>query len=307
MIDILYSVVDVGSNTVRLVTYEIKNGVYTPVYTDCHALGLIGEVNNGTLSQNAVDSLCDTLTTFKKSINATSVFRAFATAFMRATTNADEIKEIIRKRVGINLEILTEEQEALFSFKGILRTLDKTHGVAIDFGGGSCEFIEFSDRTPVFFTSLPFGCVQLAKKFVKGNEFPTHSELNDIKNFILDKLKVLGDLKNTNQLIITGGTARAFAQMDNFINHTKLSPSNYRFTSNSFHILYDKFSTFDNVYTDFIKSNMSNRLRTIYPGLEAINTIINFFHSKEIIISTEGVREGYLSEIVGGDSCTTHS
>ena len=95
--------------------------------------------------------------------------------------------------------------------------------------------------------------------------------------------------------------------MDNFINHTKLSPSNYRFTSDSFHILYDKFSTFDNVYTDFIKSNISNRLRTIYPGLEAINAIINFFHSKEIFISTEGVREGYLSEIVGGDSCTTHS
>ena len=292
----LYSVVDVGSNTVRLVTYEINGGAYSSVYTDYRALGLISEIDNGKLRESAVNTLCETLALFKKNSPKNAEFLAFATAFMRAITNATEVIEKIKKRTGIELEILSGEEEALYSFRGVMRSLKQTEGVVADFGGGSCEFINFSKSTPLEFTSCPFGCVKLAKLFVSHDVFPSKREINDISVHVMTNISNIPWLKDHNELILTGGTARAFAQMDNFIKKTNLPLSNYTFSKSSFDRLYNEFITFDETYVNFIITVMPNRLKTIYPGLTAIKTIIDYIGCSRITISTEGVREGYLSD-----------
>ncbi len=297
----LYSIVDVGSNTVRIVTYDINGNSYTPSYTDYRALGLVSEIENGKLRSGAVNRLCETLALFKKNSPKNSVFCAFATAFMREIDNSQEVVSEIKRKTDIHLEILSEENEALFSFNGITRTLNKPSGIAADFGGGSCEFIKFHNNIPVQHTSFPFGCVKLAKMFIKDAPFPSHNELSQISDYVTEQISNTNWIKNEKDLILTGGTARAFAQLDNFLNKTKLPLSNYTFTRQSFQKLYTEFTSFDSIYTDFIKSAMPNREKTIYPGFAAVKAIIDYICCETITISSQGVREGYLANILGGE------
>lgn len=292
----LYSVVDVGSNTVRLVTYETDGNNYKPVYTDFRALGLISEIENNKLAGSAIDKLCQTLLVFKANSPDGAEFMAFATAFMRVIDNYENVIEQVKSKTDITLEILSEEQEALYSFAGITRSLDEASGIAADFGGGSCEFIKFSNSVPTKYTSLPFGCVKLAKMFVAKDGFATIDEMAKIQNYVYEQLSKEPWIKGNSTLVLTGGTARAFAQMDNFVNKTNLPLSNYLFTKDSFNKLYNAFTTFDAFYTNFIVSVMPGRIKTVYPGFAAVKAIIDYIACDNIKISTEGVREGYLSE-----------
>ncbi len=296
----LYSVVDVGSNTVRLVTYEIDGKIYKTVYTDYRALGLISEVENNILSGNAINSLCDTLLIFKNASPDGAEFMAFATAFMRVINNSSEVIEQIKTKTGITLEVLSEEEEALYSFNGIIRSLNQTQGIAADFGGGSCEFIRFCNSTPQEYTSIPFGCVKLAKMFVKSAPFPSVDEMAQIQSYVKDQLCTLDWLKGSPNLVLTGGTARAFAQLNNYFRRLNLPFSNYTLTKDYFYELYNAFTSFDSIYTDFIISAMPGRVKTIYPGFAAVKAIIDYMGCDKITISTEGVREGYLLEKLGG-------
>lgn len=292
----LYSVVDVGSNTVRLVTYETDGKNYKTVYTDFRALGLISEIENNKLADGAIEKLCQTLLLFKTNSPDGAEFTAFATAFMRVIDNAQDVVEKIKSITGIELEILSEEQEALYSFAGITRSLEETSGIAADFGGGSCEFIKFSDSLPTEYASLPFGCVKLAKMFVHSDVFPTLDEMKKIRNYVQKQLSTLPWIKKSPTLVLTGGTARAFAQMNNFHCNTNLRLSNYLFTKESFAELYNVFTTFDAQYTNFIVTVMPGRIKTVYPGFAAVKAIIDYISCDTVTISTEGVREGYLAE-----------
>lgn len=295
----MYSVVDIGSNTVRLVTYKTDGHKYVSVYTDFRALGLISKIENGCLCDNAVSELCDALLCFKKNSPKGAVFLAFATAFMRVIENSDEVKEKILSDTGIELEILSEEQEAIYSFNGIMRTATKSKGIASDLGGGSCEFIKFEDKKPQIFKSLPFGCVKLGKMFVDSDTFPSLNEMNDIRSYVSAQLSEVSWIKGAKEFILTGGTGKAFAQMGNFINKTSIPLSGYTFSYTDFEQLYTEFISFDAKYTDFIKSVMPSRIKTIYPGLEAIKAVVDYIGVPNITISTEGVREGFIAEITG--------
>ena len=295
----MYSVVDIGSNTVRLVTYKINGSKYSSVYTDFRALGLISKIENGCLTDSAVDELCDALLCFKKASPDGAVFLAFATAFMRVIKNSGMVKEKILSVTGIDLEILSEEQEALYSFNGIMRTAIQSRGIASDLGGGSCEFIKFENKKPQLFKSLPFGCVKLGKMFVKNDIFPSLHEMCNIKDYVLAQLEEVDWIKGSQEFILTGGTGKAFAQMNNFLNKTSVPISGYTFSYSDFERLYMEFISFDTKYTDFIKNVMPSRIKTIYPGLEAIKAVVDYIGAPRITISTEGVREGFIAKITG--------
>jgi len=297
VITILYSVIDIGSNTIRLVTYDLSKNNCKAVYTDYRALGLVSEIENDVLKEKAVDELCKTLAFFKNSSPKGAVIMAFATAFMRVISNSAQVIQRIVDETGIEIEVLSEEKEALYSFKGVISSISGcSRGIVSDLGGGSCEFIRFSESTPTEHTSFKFGCVKLFKMFVSGDEFPKSEEITDIYNHVTNEIQKTCWLKDNSVLIMTGGTARAVAQMDNFFNQKALPLSNYTLTKEAFNALYNAFTSFDKKYTDFIFRALNGRIKTIYPGIVAIKAISDFINCDKIIISTEGVREGYLSD-----------
>lgn len=103
----------------------------------------------------------------------------FATASLRNIINTQEVLEEIRRICGLEVRVLTGQEEAIFDYFGALRTLNGPDGLLVDIGGGSTELVLFHDRQVTSACSLPMGSLNMYTRFVR-DIIPTADELRDI-------------------------------------------------------------------------------------------------------------------------------
>ena len=81
-----YSVIDIGSNSVRLTVYRVKDGAFRILFKDKKMAGLAGYVENGCISDAGIERACDTLLEFRNTLHLLGItdrIYAFATASLR--------------------------------------------------------------------------------------------------------------------------------------------------------------------------------------------------------------------------------
>ena len=296
------SCIDVGSNTVKISVFEKcgqqwKNVGYMGEQTKLISYVIINK-DEKILSDDgkkALYEVLERLIDYSSSQGVEYIF-AFATASLRGVSNASEIIEDVYKRFGVSLEILSAEEEALCSLKGLL--LDEkcegiNNGVMIDLGGGSTEIVYFENGKEPEIVSLDFGCLSLTDRFVKS--FPPPNESLDlIRRHVRDKLLQCSFIKNScTQVFLIGGTARAAAKMA-----FELFPRNKEiFKSSDFISIAEKMVCDDEV-RKIAKELIPKRLFTITAGCVAYYEILECINPSEIHLSESGVREGYLERIL---------
>ena len=158
--------------------------------------------------------------------------RACATSAMREAENGKEIKKLIKKETGVNIEIIegAEEAKLILSTFFLLEFDSKTPFVVIDVGGGSTEISIFKKGERVASRSFPIGTIRILKNKVKSGTW------KEMQEWIEDKFK-----KNTEYMIFaTGGNINKIHKMlgkkntepillDEFIDlHEKLSGLNVK-------------------------------------------------------------------------------
>ena len=110
----LYSIIDIGSNTVKLAVLDGEK-IFSPVpvFFKATALGLSSKVENGSLKESAIEELCTLisqyLATARRLTDTTPI--AFATASIRGLGNAEEILHRIRTQTGLSVELISGETE----------------------------------------------------------------------------------------------------------------------------------------------------------------------------------------------------
>lgn len=151
-----YGVIDVGSNSVRLMLSE--NGITD--YKLVKTTRLAGSVINGnidfSMAKNTVDAFCDFVKKAKKD-GADKVY-AFATAAVRNAANGREFAKIIEKESGVELQILSGGEEAEIGYVG---ALDGKDGCVVDIGGASTEIAAVSGGKKIYGKSVNVGAVSL--------------------------------------------------------------------------------------------------------------------------------------------------
>ncbi len=138
----LYGIVDIGSNTIRLKIYEYKNNKIKSVFSKKKTAGLIAYRDDGKLNDEGINILSSILNKFNKIMNLLNVARRyfFATASLRNISNTYEIIDFIKEKIGVDIHILDDETEAQLSFNSVKSTgLSSDDGILIDVGGGSSE------------------------------------------------------------------------------------------------------------------------------------------------------------------------
>lgn len=157
-------VVDIGSNTVRLVVYDTPNRLPFPVFNEkaqCELGRGLGET--GRLNPEGVPMALKSLSRFVRLSQAMGVERLdlVATAAVRdADDGADFVAEI-RRRLGMRVEILSGEEEAKLAAEGVLSGLHDADGVLGDLGGGSLDLVELHRGTCGRHATLPLGHLRL--------------------------------------------------------------------------------------------------------------------------------------------------
>ncbi|MEY9970964.1 exopolyphosphatase/guanosine-5'-triphosphate,3'-diphosphate pyrophosphatase [Lysinibacillus sp. RC46] len=293
------AIIDIGSNTVRLVLYQ---------YDKEEGLREIGNIKtvarlrtylqpSGEMSEEGIQVLTETLLTFKEMLDDFEVtdVKAAATAAIRQATNRAKIITLMKEQTGIQIELLSEEEEAYYGFVAVAHSIGTKSAVTIDIGGGSTEITLFENKELQKSYSFPFGTVSLKQRFVKG-EIMNGSEKKELIAFVKEQFKSLPWIQDIGLPIIAiGGSARNIAQIHQQKHAYPIaSVHGYEMTKENLvelsvflgSLSFNELKQLDGLSTD--------RADIIAPALEVFNVLVEVVGSKLFQITKKGLREGLI-------------
>jgi exopolyphosphatase/guanosine-5'-triphosphate,3'-diphosphate pyrophosphatase len=158
------AVVDIGSNSIRLVVYESAQRTPTPVFNEKVLCGLARGLNKtGKLSVEGVQMALASLARFRALTDAMGVERidVVATAAVRDAENGREFVDAVRERCNFAVRILAGDEEARLSALGVLSGIPEADGLMGDLGGGSVELVSVGAGATGAHVTLPLGPLRL--------------------------------------------------------------------------------------------------------------------------------------------------
>ena len=167
-----FAVIDIGSNSVRLVVYDQLARAPFPRFNEKSLCGLgAGLDRTGLLAPEAIEKTLRAVERFRAIAGAMDVPRidAFATEAVRRARNGADLVAAIRERTGLETRLLSGAEEARYSALGVISGFDRPRGLVGDIGGGSLEITGVGDDrvggTPV---SLPLGALPVQAMMADG-------------------------------------------------------------------------------------------------------------------------------------------
>ena len=291
----LYGIIDLGSNTIRLSIYKWEQGNITLLLHKKTMAGLIGFVKNGVMSEKGIRRACQVLSLYKHVLSNFEMDKVyvFATASLRNIANTLEALEAIQQSVGIQVDVLSGEEEAALDFQGAVYDADLKDGILIDIGGGSTELVPFESGKMVQAYSIPMGSLSMYRKHVK-KLLPKEKECAEIQKAVEAELDSISFLKGKRFPVIcgVGGSIRATAKLYNDI--FDKDPENHEMQADDVRaVLKELDGTGKETYNKILEV-VPDRIHTIKPGMLILDTVMRLFDSKRLLVSRCGVREGYL-------------
>ncbi len=150
-----FAVIDIGSNSVRLMLWADGKSIYKKVATTRLGEGI---ALSPVLRADAMERTANAVAAFAqegRDLGAQVV--AFATAAVRSAENGDAFCALVKEKCGVTVDVVSGEEEAHLGLNG---ALGKEEGGIVDIGGASTE-IAYRQGGTSFFTSLPIGAVRL--------------------------------------------------------------------------------------------------------------------------------------------------
>ena len=154
------AVVDIGSNSIRLVLYRIEGRSIWPIYNEKVLAGLGRDLaRTGRLSEDGVKAALPALKRFRAVLDSTrpASIITVATAAVREAKDGPEFVERVKRLAGFDVRVLTGEEEARYSALGVLAGVPGAEGVAGDLGGFSLELIRLKAGSLGKGITLPLG------------------------------------------------------------------------------------------------------------------------------------------------------
>ncbi|MCX7749815.1 MAG: Ppx/GppA family phosphatase [Clostridia bacterium] len=299
-------IIDLGSNSIRLVIFEIRqNGAFK----------LIDDISdNVRLSEGMIEGKYLNDFAMRRAVRIVKMFKNLcmdhgvhlrdiipvATAAVRKAENKENFLKLIQYASGLKFKVLSGEEEALYVYNAVVRTMDVKDGIIVDIGGGSTEVIKVKNRQVVNYVSIPIGAVVATEEFL-GKDTVVPEKLQSLEEYIKGRLQELKWLtgEDNEAIVGLGGTIRNFAEIHKKQNNYTLElMHNYCIALKDFFETYDYLGSLDLESRRKIKGISSKRADIIVGGLAILKAIAVLTNAKVLHISGNGLREGILFEYV---------
>jgi exopolyphosphatase/guanosine-5'-triphosphate,3'-diphosphate pyrophosphatase len=180
------AVIDIGSNSTRLLIADVNDGRVSDELdrrSNVTRLGA-GVDSDGRLHEDAMKRVFATLEEFRETIDRAQAQRALAvlTSAVRDAANGDEFAGAVRDRYGLQPHVLSGDDEARLTFLGATSERDphdQTPTLVIDIGGGSTELVLGAGREASFHVSTQAGVVRQSERHLHSDP-PTREELGNL-------------------------------------------------------------------------------------------------------------------------------
>jgi exopolyphosphatase/guanosine-5'-triphosphate,3'-diphosphate pyrophosphatase len=288
------AIIDIGSNSVRLVAYEALTRSLTPIFNEKVMCGLgKGVVTTGRLPKEGVNKALNALKRFKVLCATMEIadIEAIATAAARDASNGASFLEAAREAIGCDIALLSGRREAQLSAMGVISAIHAADGVVGDLGGGSLELIDVERDRIGKGVTLPLGGLAL----MDASNYSTREAVR-IARKSLAEAKPLEHLRGRTFYAV-GGNWRALARLHMSQHNYPLDVMhNYSIQTGEAADFASLVERVDSEALSDIAAVAASRRPLLAYGAIVLDEIIRRAKPMEIVISAAGVREGLLYE-----------
>ena len=274
----LYAMIDIGSNTIRMAIYYVRDGI---------------------LQRPGIDKVVDIINEYRNFLEELGIYSvtAFTTAAIRNSINgADAVREI-SYRTRTNINIMSGDDEATFDFIGATHDLVEDKGLLIDIGGGSTEIVYFDDREIKVKVSLPIGSLAFHTRYSGNHILPSESECEEMYAEAEATVSAIQEFQFVShaQICGIGGTFKGAMALYNAM--YGMPRKNMRMEVYRIQSILQRFRRDHELIVPdkiLLMRTVPERMHTFMPGLIIADVLAKRFGSSNIIFSDSGVREGYI-------------
>jgi exopolyphosphatase / guanosine-5'-triphosphate,3'-diphosphate pyrophosphatase len=208
------AVIDMGSNSWRLVVYGYEPGAWWSLTDEIREATRVGAGmgEERTLKPEPMDRALHTAYVFAAFCRATGIERvdAVATSAIREAANGGELLRSIHQRTGLDPRVVSGREEAWYGYLAIANSTTLADGFGIDLGGGSVQVMRLEGRQLEAAESLPLGTVRVSEAFLPGEKAPAKA-MRALRRHVSKALEGLGWWEGGGRLAGIGGTIRNLA------------------------------------------------------------------------------------------------
>ncbi len=293
-------IIDLGSNTARLVIVDMfTDGHYVVVDELKESVRLGQDMDrDGFLKPQRIAETIRTLKMFKRLCDARKVDRIIAvgTAAVRRAKNQRSFLDEIQVSCNITIRVLSEEEEAVLVYRGVINSMEAPKGLILEIGGGSTKIIYYNRRNLLNYANLPFGAVTLTDLF--ANDATPEEAARHVEEFFTEQLKKLpwlAEVDPETQVIGVGGSFRNLFKITKLVRKYPLdTPHNFRLPTEDFTSIYDMLRVLDVDKRKKIKGLSPKRADIMPAAMAIVKSFIDYMNVQEFAISGCGLREGLM-------------
>ena len=287
------AVVDVGSNSVRLVVYDriARSPVVRFNEKVMCALGK-GIERTGRLNEAGVESAVRTLTRFGRLAQGMGVgsVDVCATEASRSATNGQDFIRRAETVLGMPITILSGDEEAYFTALGVRAGFHRPDGLVADLGGGSLEFARIAHGRPGEAVSLPLGTLRLGDRF--AGDMPAARKHVDA---VLQGIDKFLEPTTGKDLFIVGGGWRAIARVHLAMQNAPLRVLHgYTMLRAEAQQFARELGRYDPPTLADVPGVPKRRVDTFAQALVLFDRVVRATKPRRVVFSAFGVREGRL-------------
>ncbi|HEY0550596.1 MAG TPA: hypothetical protein VGF13_13410 [Verrucomicrobiae bacterium] len=298
------AVIDVGTNSVKLLVADVQRHFVIPIHEESEQTRLgQGFYETNRLRAEAIADTAHAVAQFAalaREKHAESL-RLIATSAARDAQNQQELIAAVRRASGLTIEIISGQQEGEWVYQGVRSdpALVGRRLLILDIGGGSAEFIIGQDERPEFSQSFPLGSLRLLEH-LRPSDPPAPAELehcrNYLRQFFAENIRptigpALAPGRSKTQLIGTGGAATILARMEYALDkYQRHKIEGARLSRNSVERWMQKLWSLSLAERKNIVGLPKKRADVILTGMAIYEAVLKEFGFDELSASTRGLR-----------------
>ena len=289
--------IDLGSNSTRMLIADITNGTLTTIYKEHQVTRMADKLSETKIiSKEATKRVLKVLAGYFKTINKINIenIQIVGTAALRDAKNSQEIIQLIERKFGFEVDIVSGEEEGVLTSVGVLNSLGSLENfLIVDIGGRSTEFI-YDDDKKIVSKSVNIGVVSLSELFFNKLPPPEKSVLlarEYIENNLLESNEFHGRL-----LVGVAGTFTSLASI--FLEQTQFNEKEIHLTElkneDVFKISNELLHLNEPQIITKYKGLDPKRAKTIQAGILLAKEIISKYNVNSIKVSNSDILEGLI-------------
>ncbi len=290
-----YGVIDVGSNTIHLLVGKVENGGVMPVTGEKVSARLgAGVEKTGRIQDERLELASEAIGMFARisALNGAPEPAILATSAVRDAENGLELNEKVAKLTGLNMRLISGEEEADLGFRGAISAVGPSWEgpvLVVDLGGGSAQLIVGEPSSgPLMQVSLPLGTNRTTERFVEHDP-PKKKELRALDEHVKEMMPGWG-LSPRIRIVAVGGSARAMLRI-----------TRDRLTLGRLRELAAEISERPSGELAREAGLSPERSRVMPAAVTTLAAVLERFGKDELTVARGGIREGTILALAGGE------